>query len=119
MLKDRLRDARNAAGMTQSVLADRCGVDKSAISGYEIGRSEPNMEMLSRLMRALGVDANYLLQDEMAAYHIDHSLGVPDERELITIYRSLNQSGRTLLLHTAQAVSFNPEYVKKGNSQVG
>lgn len=116
MLKDRLRDARNAAGMTQSVLAERCGVDKSAISGYEIGRSEPNMEMLSRLMKALGVDANYLLQDEMSAYHILHAADSSDEQELIQIYRSLNQSGKTMLLHTAQAMAMNPE-MKKGTSE--
>lgn len=66
MFKDRLREARKKRGYTQESLAEQIGVKKSTVNGYEKGNSEPDMEKMSALMKVLGVDANYLLQDEMS-----------------------------------------------------
>ena len=66
MFKDRLREARQNRGMTQSDLAARIGVVKSTVAGYETGRSEPNMEKFAQIMAVLNIDANTLLRDEMA-----------------------------------------------------
>ena len=66
MFKDRLREARLSRGMTQAELAERIGVVKSTVAGYETGRSEPNMEKFAQIMYVLGTDANALLRDEMA-----------------------------------------------------
>ena len=66
MLKDRLRAARKAKGMTQQALADAIGVKKSTVCGYEIGNSEPDMAKMVMIMNALDVDANFLFQDDVA-----------------------------------------------------
>jgi len=66
LFKDRLREARQNRGMTQSDLAARIGVVKSTVAGYETGRSEPNMEKFAQIMAVLNIDANTLLRDEMA-----------------------------------------------------
>ena len=66
MFKDRLREARLDRGMTQAELAERIGVVKSTVAGYETGRSEPNMEKFAQIMSVLDIDANSLLRDEMA-----------------------------------------------------
>lgn len=65
MFKDRLREARLRAGFTQSQLAVQVGVAKSTLNGYERGNSEPDMKKIEKIMSVLGVDANYLWQDEM------------------------------------------------------
>lgn len=63
MLKDRIREARLRKGMSQKQVADILGVAVSTYSGYETGKSEPDINKICIFMDALGVDANYLWQD--------------------------------------------------------
>jgi transcriptional regulator with XRE-family HTH domain len=63
MLKDRIREARLRKGMSQKQVADILGVAVSTYSGYETGKSEPDINKICVFMDALGVDANYLWQD--------------------------------------------------------
>ena len=59
----RLREARKNAGLTQTELGNMVGCAKTTITGYETGKSEPSMAMLSNIMHALNVDANFIFQD--------------------------------------------------------
>lgn len=94
MLKDRLKDARIMRNMTQSELAEKIGIVKSTIAGYETGRSEPDMKKLAQIMDALDVDANYLLQDEMRLYNNMRNTLSADELRLLSKYRVLNPHGK-------------------------
>ena len=49
-----IRRARESAGLTQSVLAERSGVAQSVISSYEKGRREPSASALDVLLTAAG-----------------------------------------------------------------
>src|SRR5699024_9604243 len=49
-----IRQAREDAGLTQSVLAERSGVAQSVISSYEKGRREPSASALDVLLTAAG-----------------------------------------------------------------
>ena len=49
-----LRDARVAAGLSQSELADRVGTSQATISAYENGTKQPSVATLSRLLAATG-----------------------------------------------------------------
>lgn len=49
-----IRRAREDAGLTQSVLAERSGVAQSVISSYEKGRREPSASALDVLLTAAG-----------------------------------------------------------------
>jgi transcriptional regulator with XRE-family HTH domain len=49
-----IRDARRAAGLTQTALADRLGVSQSAISKLEREGSNPTVETLDRVLRPTG-----------------------------------------------------------------
>lgn len=89
----RLKEARKAAGLTQSQLADALGIAKSTLSGYENGSSEPSVAISARLMDALGVDANYLYQD----YKKTDVCLSPQETGLITMYRDLDEHGRKIV----------------------
>lgn len=97
MLKDRLKDARIMRSMTQSELAEKIGIVKSTIAGYETGRSEPDMKKLAQLMDALDVDANYLLQDEMRLYNNIRNTLDADELRLLSKYRVLTPHGKRVV----------------------
>lgn len=58
---DRLRDARQKAGMTQKELAEIIGVSPSSISKFENGDCLPNGDMLIRFSTVLGESINMLI----------------------------------------------------------
>ncbi len=49
-----IRNAREAAGVTQTGLATRMGIAQSAVSRIEAGRGNVTVEMLTRIATALG-----------------------------------------------------------------
>lgn len=49
-----IRDARTAAGLTQTELARRAGTSQPAIVRYETGETSPSVATLERLLRAAG-----------------------------------------------------------------
>jgi transcriptional regulator with XRE-family HTH domain len=53
---DRLREAREAAGMSQYALAKKSGLSKQALSNLEAGNREPTWQTVQLLASALGVD---------------------------------------------------------------
>lgn len=57
----RIRAARETAGMTQTALADRIGVDQAVISRLERGRHRPRLDTLTRVAKGLGLDIAELL----------------------------------------------------------
>lgn len=56
-----LRRARKAAGLTQQQLADRLHVTRQSVSSWELGRTEPDLQTLSRLAGVFGTGAGALL----------------------------------------------------------
>ena len=49
-----LREARLAAGLSQTELARRAGTSQATLSAYETGSKRPSVETLSRLLAATG-----------------------------------------------------------------
>lgn len=56
-----LRGARESKSLSQTDLADRSGLQPSAISHFETGKRAPSFENLKRLADALAVSVDYLL----------------------------------------------------------
>jgi transcriptional regulator with XRE-family HTH domain len=57
---DRLRLERERAGLTQPVLAERCGVTMRSQRNYEKGERSPDAEYLTALA-AMGLDVQFVL----------------------------------------------------------
>ncbi len=57
----RIRMLRDKQGLTQQELADRLQVTRQTVSRYEIGRSQPDLEMLERMAQMLHVEMTDLL----------------------------------------------------------
>lgn len=86
---ERIRERREALGMTRADLAEELGVSRSAVGNYELDISAPKEEVLLRLFHVLRVEPNYLFQD---SYPI--STPSTEERRLMETYRSLSRAGR-------------------------
>lgn len=69
LFPERLRKARELRGLSQGELADRAGLQPSAISHFETGGRKPSFENLRRLADALSVSTDFLLgrRDEPGA----------------------------------------------------
>lgn len=63
-IKDRLRAARRAKGLTQGELAARLGIKQASVSAWEVGKTWPDVPNLVPLSRLLGVSIDYLLAGE-------------------------------------------------------
>ena len=61
LFPDRLRAARQLRGFSQSELADKAGLQPSAVSHFETGRCAPSFDNLKVLSDALQVTTDYLL----------------------------------------------------------
>lgn len=92
-IKDRIKEARLKKGYTQEQLAKIIGIAKSTLAGYELGSREPSLVMIIKIMKATGVDANYLWQDEG-----DFPMQVSyDEMKHIEKYRDLDSHGKEMV----------------------
>ena len=61
MLGEELRNAREAAGLTQEKLAFAAGVDRTYISQLEHDKKSPTLDVLFRVCDAIGVPASELV----------------------------------------------------------
>lgn len=58
---DALREARQAAGLTQEDLADRAGVSVRFISFLETGKRQPSLSALAAVSSGLGIPMSALI----------------------------------------------------------
>ncbi|QNQ91501.1 helix-turn-helix domain-containing protein [Corynebacterium poyangense] len=66
-LSDRMRKAREVAGLTQDELSERSGVGRATIARIEYGKGTPRRASLIALAFATGVDLHWLETGETPA----------------------------------------------------
>ena len=64
---ERLKTARKKMGLTQRELEALAGMPASSIAQFETGAREPSLRGLGRIVRALRVSADYLLDVDIAS----------------------------------------------------
>jgi transcriptional regulator with XRE-family HTH domain len=64
---DRIRKIREERGLSQSELAEKAGLQTSAISHFETGRRAPSFDNLKRLADALSTPIDALLERKVEA----------------------------------------------------
>lgn len=60
-LGERIKEMREEKGLAQEQLAQLLNVKQGTISGWEINRRQPSLEMLKKLSEVLECDVRYLL----------------------------------------------------------
>ena len=58
----RLRALRAGLGISQEAFADKCGLDRTYISGIERGKRNVSLRNLERIAKALGVSLSQLMK---------------------------------------------------------
>lgn len=90
----RIKEAREALGITQRDLAAIVGVTPGAIGNYEAETSHPKEPVMFALLDALRVDANFLFQDSYKSRKVECSLS---ELSHIEKYRALDEHGKQIV----------------------
>ena len=63
-LADAVKKTRLELGLTQEEVADKCDTDVRTIINMEMGRGNPKLKTLFRVVRALKIDARELFDDD-------------------------------------------------------
>lgn len=61
---EKVKDARNELGLTQTQLGEMCGVSGRAVQTYEKGEKTPRQSTMIKLAKALKVSVKFLSDDE-------------------------------------------------------
>lgn len=56
----RVKQLRQQAGISQEMFADKCGLDRTYISGIERGVRNPTLEVIEVIARGLEIELNNL-----------------------------------------------------------
>lgn len=86
---EKIKQRREALGISQKELAQKIGVTQSAIGNYESGLSNPKMELMPKLFEALRTDANYIFGEAKQADEFSYH-----ETQIIKKYRDLDDHGK-------------------------
>lgn len=91
----RLREARLRLGISQKELGIRVGMDPGSASGrmnhYEKGRHVPDLEMMKRIAKELGVPVVYLLSEKDSMAELVCILDKMSEEERQTLIAELSR----------------------------
>lgn len=63
-LRDRIKNCRQSAGLSQEKMAELVGVSRQAVTKWETGQTAPSTENLFRLAEIIGTTVDFLLTDE-------------------------------------------------------
>ena len=63
-LAEAVKKARLELGLTQEEVADKCATDVRTIINIEMGRGNPKLKTLFKVVRALKIDARELFDDD-------------------------------------------------------
>ena len=61
-LNEKIFQHRKKLGLSQEELANRLGVTRQSVSKWELGDSQPDLDMIVKLAKLFGVSTDYLLQ---------------------------------------------------------
>lgn len=108
---ERIKQLRQALGMTQQEFADHLHIKRGAVANYEVGRNEPIDAVIGLICREFSVNERWLrtgegemflqrsTEDEIAAFMGDVLKDEPDNfrRQFIAALARMDDSGWAVL----------------------
>jgi transcriptional regulator with XRE-family HTH domain len=120
--KDRLRQTREARGLSQLDLANKTaeggkpGLQPAAISHFETGQRAPSFDNLKKLADALSVSIDYLLGRIDEEQHGQGIAAAPRAQQLFRNAEKLSEEGFSQLEMMAQMLREREEKKKGGST---
>ncbi len=120
----RIRAARNKAGLTQRELAARAETATGTIQQYELEKRQPRLEQLRRIANVLGVDINWLMnghtmEERDAAFKASADQRYRDAKEWLRqkkmdeAFQGLNEQGQQKAVERVEELTEIPKYKKE------
>ncbi len=102
----RLSALRAAKDLSQGDIEKRTGLLRCYVSRVENGHTIPNLDTLEKWSRALGLELYQVFFESDGKPKPAPASGAGDldrgERQLLALYRQVNEADRKLLLHAAR-----------------
>lgn len=106
---ERIKARRQELGMSAEQLASKIGVSPATIYRYENNDiSHMGVDKLPPIAAALATTPGCLMGWEPESWCGKAPAACEGEQELVMLYRSLNQTGRSTVLATVRAMAGNP-----------
>lgn len=96
----RIKGYRIRHGITQTDLANKFGIAKSTISGYERGDVVPPLDFVLAICDGLGYTLNQFFELEESEF--EYSL---EQQELLEIFENATPEARKYILETARGIA--------------
>lgn len=97
-------------GIKQIDISEFMGISQGSVSNWMKGTNSIDIENLAKLCGFLGISLNQIYGVDPITPEI---LLSAEENELIHLFRSLNKTGRSMLMNTAHAFAGNPDMQKE------
>lgn len=97
---ERIRNIRKSKGISIYRLSQDTGISQNHISDLELGRRNPSVETLKRLVVPLGITLSELFNEDAEV-----SVLTEKERELVENYRTLPDNKAEILLNLSRLLN--------------
>ncbi|MEO8118025.1 MAG: helix-turn-helix transcriptional regulator [Rhodoferax sp.] len=98
--------------LSQAGFAQRLGVSRSSVEGWEAGKRLPDGSSLLRMREAFGADINVILTGESGGAA---PLLRPDEEELLSNYRAAHSDARERIRQISATAANSPKREAKAS----
>lgn len=99
-ISSRLREGREALGLSQQALADKCGISARSQRNYESGERLPDAAYLAALV-SLEMDVLYILTGQRSQPVPESAQLSPRQRALLDNYAHTDEAGKKIIEGTA------------------
>lgn len=112
-----LKKLRMEKSLNQLDTAKLLGIAQSTYANYEIDNREPDFNTLLNIANFFNVSTDYLLGRELNTNKVSDSTLDAATQELLTVFLSLNDEGRNMVLGHAKYVSEAKKYTLRGETE--
>ncbi len=88
---DKIRYLRDKAGMTQTYLAKRLGISRSAVNLWEMSMSTPSLANIIEMTQIFHVSADYFFRDEERLCVDITDLGAEEQEIVLKLVACLHE----------------------------
>lgn len=105
IVSENIKQVCSLKRIRQVEIAEHLGVSQGTVSNWFKGTNSIDIENLAELCYFLGVSLDQIFGVEPINAEVTFS---PEEKDLLNMYRSLNEHGKEMLMSTAKAFAGNP-----------